>query len=196
MDKTIIYLSQINVDNRKWKLFSLNPYLIHYMSNNPYRIDVDFCTTNRHIQLEHCPTLLEQNTNKINLSILFNNPNAIIFFEKNKNSIDSYLLLYKPIFLYLEDTKDKINFNVLSGIPNAKNFLEENIDKINFYTILNDPDAIHLLEKNLDNWDLLPKNPFISDLDYEELEKRCNIYKRGLCMSMIKKNKYNTMLET
>jgi len=39
-----------------------------------------------------------------------------------------------------------------------------------------------LLEKNADkiNWNVLSVNPSIFDLDYEALEKRCNIFKEEL----------------
>jgi len=39
-----------------------------------------------------------------------------------------------------------------------------------------------LLEKNKDNidWNGLSRNPSIFELDYEALEKRCNIYKEEL----------------
>ena len=44
------------------------------------------------------------------------------------------------------------------------------------------PNAIHLLEKNVDKiyWPLLSTNPSIFEIDYEELENRCNLFKEEL----------------
>jgi hypothetical protein len=44
------------------------------------------------------------------------------------------------------------------------------------------PNAIHLLEKNPHKicWERFSKNPSIFELDYQELKKRCIIYKEEL----------------
>ena len=55
---------------------------------------------------------------------------------------------------------DKIDWRLLSGNPNAMILLEKNVDKI--------------------RWFELSSNPSIFELDYEALEKRCNIYKEEL----------------
>jgi len=56
------------------------------------------------------------------------------------------------------------------------------MDKINWTNLSSNPNAIHLLEKNNDKivWSELSQNPSIFELDYEALEKRCNIFKEEL----------------
>ena len=101
------------------------------------------------------------NIDKIKWEWLSENPNSIHLLEKNR---------------------DKINWDGLSCNPNAIHLLEKNIDKINWHILSKNPNAIHLLEKNVDkiDWDFLSENPSIFELDYEALEKRCNIYKEEL----------------
>ena len=82
----------------------------------------------------------------------------------------------------LENNIDKINWFFLSKNPNAIHLLEKNMDKINWSKLSENTNAIMLLEKNKDkiDWDELSTNPSIFELDYEALEKRCNIYKEEL----------------
>ena len=49
--------------------------------------------------------------------------------------------------------EDKINWEYLSGNPNAIHLLEKNIDKIDWYMLSRNPNAIHLLEKHPDKID-------------------------------------------
>jgi len=76
----------------------------------------------------------------------------------------------------------KINWYVLSSNPNAIHILSKNIDKIDWIELSSNPNAMMLLEKNQDkiDWDFLSSNPSIFELDYEALEKRCNIFKKEL----------------
>ena len=77
---------------------------------------------------------------------------------------------------------DLIDWHRLSHNPNAMMLLEKNMDKIDWFGLSHNPNAMMLLEKNMDkiNWFGLSKNPSIFELDYEALEKRCNIYKEEL----------------
>ena len=65
-------------------------------------------------------------------------------------------------------------------IYKLKNWVD--INKIDWDELSENPNAIHLLEKNIDKiyWHSLSNNPSIFKLDYEVLEKRCNIYKEEL----------------
>jgi len=93
--------------------------------------------------------------------MLIENPNTIRILSKNM---------------------DKINWNTLSRNPNAIHLLEKNKDKINWNHLSSNRNAMMLLEKNIDkiNWYRLSSNPSIFELDYEALEKRCNIFKEEL----------------
>ena len=107
--------------------------------------------------------------NKIDWNGLCKNPNAIDLLEKNH---------------------DKIHWSLLSENPNAISILSKNKDKINRYSLSKNPIAIHILSKINVDWSalsfnltamyLLSSNPSIFELDYEALEKRCNIYKEEL----------------
>ena len=56
------------------------------------------------------------------------------------------------------------------------------MDKIVWYNLSKNPNAIHILSQNMDkiDWYGLSANPSIFELDYEALEKRCNIFKEEL----------------
>jgi len=56
------------------------------------------------------------------------------------------------------------------------------MDKISWDYLSLNPNAIPILSKNMDKiyWPFLSKNPSIFELDYEALEKRCNIFKEEL----------------
>ena len=101
------------------------------------------------------------NIDKIDWIMLSRNPNAIHLLEKNINKIHWYELLRNP---------------------NAILLLEKNVDKICWFMLSSNPNAIHLLEKNVDkiNWSWLSLNPSIFEIDYEGLEKRCNLFKEDL----------------
>ena len=77
---------------------------------------------------------------------------------------------------------DKMDWYILSRNPNVIHLLENNMDKIDWNGLSNNPNAMQLLEKNMDkiDWYALFLNPSIFELDYEALEKRCNIYKEEL----------------
>jgi hypothetical protein len=43
----------------------------------------------------------------------------------------------------------KLDWNTLSGNPNAVHVLEQNLDKVNWLFLSGNPNAVHLLEKNV-----------------------------------------------
>jgi hypothetical protein len=51
--------------------------------------------------------------------------------------------------------KNKLDWNNLSGNPNAIFLLEKNLHKVNWFALSRNPNAIHILEKNLDKIDWL-----------------------------------------
>ena len=67
---------------------------------------------------------------------------------------------------------DKINWNKLSGNPNAISILTRNIDKINWDKLSGNPNAIPILNRNIDkiNWYELSQNPSAISI----LEKNLN----------------------
>ena len=68
----------------------------------------------------------------------------------------------KPIYK-LRDwiDKDKLNYQILSGNPNAIDFLIENPNKINWFILSGNPNALKILSQNLDkiNYYYLSSNP-------------------------------------
>ena len=130
--------------------------------------------------------------NRLDLFELSLNPNAIHILEKNVDKINWYWLSMNSNAIdLLEKNVDKIDWRGLSSNPNAMILLENNVDKIYWHWLSMNRNAIHLLEKKnayhkIDlyelsiNWYELSKNPSIFELDYEALEKRCNIYKEEL----------------
>jgi hypothetical protein len=82
---------------------------------------------------------------------------------------------------FLEKHEDKIEWDKLSGNPNAVHLAEANLDKIEWFNLCRNPNAIPLLEKNLDKivWSILCSNPngvglietHFEHLDPEELDR-------------------------
>jgi hypothetical protein len=112
--------------------------------------------------------------------MLSKNPSAKELLLKNKDKIKwDYLVefnyRYHPDEFrdLVKSNLDKINFNLLSSIPDAVQFLETNQDKINWNRLSRNPNAIHLLEKNLDkiNWQGLSGNPNAIHLLEKNLDK-------------------------
>ena len=68
---------------------------------------------------------------------------------------------------------DEMDWEVLSGNPNAIHLLEQNMDKINWYELSTNPNAIHLLEQNMDkiDWDALSRNPNAIHLLEQNMDK-------------------------
>jgi hypothetical protein len=93
--------------------------------------------------------------------------------EQNPNKINWERLSGNPNAIHLlEQNPNKINWERLSGNPNAIHLLEKNQDKINWKMLSENPNAIHLLEQNTKiNYELF-KNPNIFTINYDFLRKR------------------------
>jgi hypothetical protein len=86
--------------------------------------------------------------------------------------------------------------------------IEKNIDKLNesnWFFLSENPKAIHLIEKNLDKlddgcWSFLSKNPNIFEIEheyhYEEIRKRCLIYKEELIQKTMHPSRIQKLLDS
>ena len=96
---------------------------------------------------------------KVSFEWLSDNPNAVSLLEEPDNwfNINWNILSGNPnAFHILDNYPDKINWFYLSGNTShdvVQTFLEKNTDKIEWSRISSNPSAIKLIEQNLDKID-------------------------------------------
>ena len=160
-----IDLIKDNLDKISWQLLSSNSGAIDILERNKDKIDWKYFTVNKAIWKNGL--LLEWiDVDRLDWSILCKNPNSI------------YLIEQYP---------ERICWGSLSQNPKAIRLLRENTDKIQWrYLSLNySEEAVQLMKENMDkqdewNNDLLFSNPYIFEYDYDEIERKCNMYKEEL----------------
>ena len=103
--------------------------------------------------------------------------------EQHPEKIDWQRLSGNPNAIpLLEQHPEKIDWFSLSRNPNAIHLLEQHPEKIDWSWLLGNPNAISLLEKRPEkiDWLALSGNPNIFTYDYEAMRDRCLIFKEDL----------------
>ena len=170
-----------NLEKINWEMLSLNPAAIELLKRNQNYIYWKYMTCNSAIWKQG--RLLDWiDVDKLDLSILCKNPNAIYLMEQYPERICWYSATQNP-----------------KAVP----LLRKNLDKIMWmYLSLNESrEAIQLMEENMDkkdewNNELLFSNPYIFEYDYEEIQRRCDIYKEELmqvCWHPVRVQRYLDM---
>lgn len=144
--------------------------------------------------MKKCPELVKNNKYYLWIDIC-DNPNAIHIIEQYLDKLPQNcwaVLANNPAAIQLlENNLDKLDetgWRNLSKNPNAIHILEKNIDKINWFSLSNNLNGGKILEKYTQNikfysffdYDNLSVNSYILEIDYEAIQKRCNIYKEEL----------------
>ena len=99
---------------------------------------------------------------KLSTSMIYKNPNALHFFDKNPEKINWFCLSQNPnpaAINLIEQYPDKINLDWLSANPSAMRLLEKNFDRNkNISTINWDIGTINW-DIGTINWDNFSRNP-------------------------------------
>jgi len=141
---------------------------------------------------------------------LCENPAAIQIIEKNLDKLSNYswqiLAKNHNAIHLLEQYIDKLEdlgWCYLSGNPNAIPLLKKNIDKINWHSLSTNLNGIQIFEKypekivaySFIDYENFSVNSPIFELDYDAIQKRCNIYKEELLSTALHPSRIEQYIE-